>query len=109
MQPAAPQPRVPGSGATGLLAGYLTAATRRRWNTRPPQIEHQGVANRKSGTCHAAGAGREVGTSESVGPALPAGYSDSGTSPACQAASTGSTMRQHSSAVSPRTDNVGSP
>src|SRR5690606_6849940 len=42
-------------------------------------------------------------------PSDPAGYSPSGTRPSRQAVSTGSTMRQHSSAASPRTDSSGSP
>src|SRR5699024_11617579 len=46
---------------------------------------------------------------QSDGPLEPAAYSSSGTEPACQASKTGSTIRQHSSAVSPRTDQVGSP
>src|SRR6478609_11701093 len=43
-----------------------------------------------------------------VGPVDPAGYSARGAACCRHACSTGSTIRQHSWAVSPRTDNVGS-
>ena len=43
------------------------------------------------------------------GPREPALYSSSGTSPFRHARSTGSKMRQHSSAMSARTDSSGSP
>ena len=44
-----------------------------------------------------------------TGPTEPARYSSSFTRSAFHAASTGATMRQHSSTSSPRTDSVGSP
>ena len=49
------------------------------------------------------------GPGQPAGPDDPASYSSSGTSPRAQAFSTGSTIRQQSSAVSPRTDSSGSP
>ena len=47
--------------------------------------------------------------SQPAGPLPPAGYSSSSTLSSAQAVRIGSTIRQHSSAVSPRTDSVGSP